>query len=78
MRQSYMLCSCMHNNLILGLVLCYCFFARKVVESIGFDFCAYVYNVRRYSYNEQTGTYKEIQDEQTGTAKEDLGDAIKE
>jgi len=41
-------------------------------------FCAYVYNVRRYSYDEQTGTYKEIQDEQTGTAKEELGDAIKE
>ncbi|NP_001143950.1 uncharacterized protein LOC100276763 [Zea mays] len=31
-----------------------------------------------YSYDEQTGTYKEIQDEQTGTVKEELGDAIKE
>jgi CD2 antigen cytoplasmic tail-binding protein 2 len=34
--------------------------------------------VCRYSYDEQTGTYKEIQDEQTSTAKEELGDAIKE
>jgi len=31
-----------------------------------------------YSYDEQTGAYKEIQDEQTGIVKEELGDAIKE
>ncbi|XP_039855658.1 CD2 antigen cytoplasmic tail-binding protein 2 homolog isoform X3 [Panicum virgatum] len=31
-----------------------------------------------YSYDEQTGAYKEIQDEQTGVVKEDLTDAIKE
>ncbi|RLN04380.1 hypothetical protein C2845_PM13G24840 [Panicum miliaceum] len=31
-----------------------------------------------YSYDEQTGAYKEIQDEQTGVVKEELGDAIKE
>ncbi|XP_039816693.1 CD2 antigen cytoplasmic tail-binding protein 2 homolog isoform X2 [Panicum virgatum] len=31
-----------------------------------------------YSYDEQTGAYKEIQDEQTGIVKEQLGDAIKE
>jgi len=32
----------------------------------------------RYSYDEQTGAYKEIQEEQTGIVKEELGDAIKE
>ncbi|CAL5000162.1 unnamed protein product [Urochloa decumbens] len=31
-----------------------------------------------YSYDEQTGTYNEIQNEQTGVVKEELGDAIKE
>lgn len=31
-----------------------------------------------YSYDEQTGTYKEIHDEQTGMVKKELGDAIKE
>ncbi|RCV32182.1 hypothetical protein SETIT_6G237300v2 [Setaria italica] len=31
-----------------------------------------------YSYDEHTGTYKEVQNEQTGVIKEELGDAIKE
>lgn len=66
------------NNWILVLVFFAAAFVRKVVDSIGLSFCAYVYNLHRYSYDEQTGTYKEIQDEQTGTVKEELGDAIKE
>ena len=54
-----------------------CSFHAKKCNQQG-SFCADVFNMCRYSYDEQTGAYKEIQDEQTGIVKEELGDAIKE
>ena len=64
---------CMHNDTILMLIV---FMRKNATNSI--SFCANVCNMCRYSYDEQTGAYKEIQDEQTGVVKEDLTDAIKE